>query len=163
MYKKFLTSSVLYDDILYTCGTIFDCLELPGCLTNIFVKDHRCADSVEKLYYLCDFKPICVNCMSVEITNTDSDFLVLSSPELTIRLCFDRNTKTKFNRNKQNEHHSINWKFCCFSFSIACLFFALSGSVSVLSLACSDAFLGVGVENGRKLRDVGNSKHNHMQ
>ena len=66
----------ILDDISYTCGTTFDDLELPGRLTNVFVKDHSCADSIEKLYYSCGFEPICVHCASEEVEDTgDSDSL----------------------------------------------------------------------------------------
>ena len=29
---------------------------------EIFVKDHDCADPVEKLYYSCGYHPICIYC-----------------------------------------------------------------------------------------------------
>ena len=66
----------ILEDVLYTCGTTFDDLEIPGRLTNVFVKDHSCEDNIVKLYYSCSFEPICVHCASEEVTDAvDSDFL----------------------------------------------------------------------------------------
>ena len=66
----------ILDDVSYTCGTTFEDLDLPGRLTNVFVKDHSCGDSVEKLYYSCGYELICVHCASEEVTDSvDSDFL----------------------------------------------------------------------------------------
>ena len=59
----------ILDDILYTCGTTFDNLELPGRLVNVFVKDHSCSDGIEKLYYSCGFEPICIHCASEQVTD----------------------------------------------------------------------------------------------
>ena len=60
----------ILDDILYTCGTTFDDLELPGRLVNVFVKDHSCADSIEKLYYSCGSELICVHYAIEEVTDS---------------------------------------------------------------------------------------------
>jgi len=65
-YSTDLTS--ILDDVSYSCGTSLDELELPGRLMNVFVKDHCCTDSIEKLYYSCSFEPICVHCASEEVT-----------------------------------------------------------------------------------------------
>ena len=66
----------ILEDVSYTCGTTFDNLELPGRLTNVFVKDHSCADTIEKLYYSCGFDNICVHCASEEVKDiVNSDFL----------------------------------------------------------------------------------------
>ena len=73
-YSTDLTS--ILDDVSYSCGTSLDELELPGRLMNVFVKDHCCTDSIEKLYYSCGFEPICVHCASEEVTDcTASQFL----------------------------------------------------------------------------------------
>jgi len=64
----------ILDDISYTCETTFEDLELPGRLTNVFVKDHGCADSIEKLYYSCGFEPICVHCASEEVEDTGNSY-----------------------------------------------------------------------------------------
>lgn len=61
----------ILDDVSYTCGTTFDDLDLPGRLTNVFVKDHSCADSIENLYYSCGFEPICFRCASEEVEDSD--------------------------------------------------------------------------------------------
>ena len=60
----------ILDDVSYTCGTISEDFDLPGCLTNVFVKDHSCADSIEKLYYSCGFEPICVHCASEDVEDS---------------------------------------------------------------------------------------------
>ena len=39
------------DDVSYTCGMLFDEVELSGRLKNVCVKDHKCYDHIEKLYY----------------------------------------------------------------------------------------------------------------
>jgi hypothetical protein len=61
----------ILDDVSYTCGTTFDDLDLPGRLTNVFVKDHNCTECIEKLYYSCGFEPIYVYCASEEVEDSD--------------------------------------------------------------------------------------------
>ena len=51
----------------YTCGVTFSDLDLPGRLKNVCVKDHRCNDPIEKLYYSCGFKPVCCYCASNDV------------------------------------------------------------------------------------------------
>ena len=57
------------DDISYTCGVMFSELDLPGRLKNVCVKDHKCSDPIEKLYYSCDFEAICCWCASDDVAN----------------------------------------------------------------------------------------------
>ena len=38
----------ILEDVSYLCGATFNDLELPGCLVNICIKDHRCTDPIEK-------------------------------------------------------------------------------------------------------------------
>ena len=57
------------DDISYTCGVMFSDLDLPGRLKNVCVKDHKCSDPIEKLYYSCDFEAICCWCASDDVTS----------------------------------------------------------------------------------------------
>ena len=60
------------DDISYTCGVSFSDLDLPGRLKNVCVREHKCGDSIEKLYFSCDFEPICIKCSSEDVqSNTD--------------------------------------------------------------------------------------------
>ena len=50
----------ILDDIVYTCDTTFDELELPTSLKTVYVKTHHCFDPMEKVYYSCSiFTPIC--------------------------------------------------------------------------------------------------------
>ena len=82
----------------YSCGTSLDELELPGRLMNVFVKDHCCTDSIEKLYYSCGFEPICVHCASEEVTDcTASQFLPQCQECISQGL--DRVNRPKKNRN----------------------------------------------------------------
>ena len=64
----------ILEDVSYTCGTSFEDFNMPGRLANVFVKDHSCADVIEKLYYSCGFEPICVHCAS-EDTIDSEEFL----------------------------------------------------------------------------------------
>ncbi|XP_066928996.1 uncharacterized protein [Clytia hemisphaerica] len=48
-------------NIAYTCGFMFDDVNLPNGIT-VFVKDHDCADPIERLYYSCGYEPICIQC-----------------------------------------------------------------------------------------------------
>ena len=53
----------ILNDVVYTCGTTFDELELPTSLKTVCVKTHHCFDPMEKLYYSCSiFTPICYYC-----------------------------------------------------------------------------------------------------
>ncbi len=68
-YQEVCELEKALDDISYTCGMLFAELELPGRLKNVCVKDHKCYDPIEKLYYACDFELICAHCASVEVEN----------------------------------------------------------------------------------------------
>ena len=45
----------------YTCGFLFDDIQLPHGV-NVHVKDHDCADPIERIYYSCHFEPMCIHC-----------------------------------------------------------------------------------------------------
>ena len=66
----------------YTCGVSFLDLELPGRLKNVCVRDHKCNDSMEKLYYSCSFEPICMKCAS-ENVQPNTEFFPLCPDYLT--------------------------------------------------------------------------------
>ena len=55
------------DDISYTCGVSFSELDLPGRLKDVCIRDHKCNDPTEKLYYSCEFESICCYCASDEV------------------------------------------------------------------------------------------------
>ena len=58
----------ILDDVSYTCGVSFSDLELTRRLKNFCLRDHKCRDPIEKLYYSCDFEPIiCINCASQNV------------------------------------------------------------------------------------------------
>ncbi len=66
----------ILEDVSYSCETTLEDLDMPGRLANGFVKDHSCADDMEKLYYSCGFEPICVHCASEDVVDSvDSEFL----------------------------------------------------------------------------------------
>ena len=60
----------ILDDVLYSCGTTLEDLDMPGQLTNVFVKHHSCADCMKKLYYSCGFESVCVHCASEDVTDS---------------------------------------------------------------------------------------------
>ena len=68
------------DDISYTCGMVFEELELLGRLKNVCIKDHKCYDPIEKLYYSCEFDLIWVHCrmpptyLSVKVAKIKESF-----------------------------------------------------------------------------------------
>jgi len=68
----------ILEESAYTCGVLFSNLELSGRLKNVCVKDHRCTDPIEKLYYSCGFEPICL-CDLISTGNDDSAFLPMCS------------------------------------------------------------------------------------
>ena len=106
----------ILDDISYTCGTTFDDLELPGRLTNVFVKDHNCADSIEKLYYSCGFEPICVHCASEEVEDTATLIPSTTVPRMQ-----------PFGASKQTEEEIL--------FSLTLLLIFLHSTVCVIKLS----------------------------
>ena len=46
----------------YTCGSKLKDLDLPEEFSNVEIRDHRCKDPIEKLYYSAKFDPICIYC-----------------------------------------------------------------------------------------------------
>ena len=66
-YQEVMELTQCLDDISYTCGVAFSDLDFPGRLKNVCMKDHRCNDPIEKLYYSCEFEPICCQCASEEV------------------------------------------------------------------------------------------------
>ena len=64
------------DDVSYSCGLSLSELDLPSRLKGVGVKDHRCNDPTEKLYYSCDFEPICYWCASENVPESTEYFPV---------------------------------------------------------------------------------------
>lgn len=56
------TLQSILEDVSYTCGASFDDLSLPESLSCVVVRDHRCGDVIEALYYSAGFEDICVHC-----------------------------------------------------------------------------------------------------
>ena len=77
MVRNRLLSSVkqlgiLLDDVSYTCGAMFEDLDLPPSLSSVCIKAHNCFDPIEKLYYSCGlFEPICYYCGRAVEMNAD--------------------------------------------------------------------------------------------
>lgn len=69
-YQENCELQTALDDISYTCGMLFDELEFPGRLKNVGVKDHKCHDHIEKLYYSCEFDLICAHCASEDVEHS---------------------------------------------------------------------------------------------
>lgn len=57
--------------ILHMHNHVYGELELPERLKNVCVKDHKCNDHTEKLYYSCDLETIC--CWCVQPDNVSDD------------------------------------------------------------------------------------------
>ena len=71
-YQEVVELGKTLDDISYTCGVSFSDLELPGRLNNVCVRDHKCKDPIENMYYSCGFEPICMKCASGDVqSNTE--------------------------------------------------------------------------------------------
>jgi hypothetical protein len=68
-YQEVCELERILDDVSYTCGMLFSELELPGRLKNVCVKDCKCYDPIEKLYYSCDYELICAHCASADVLN----------------------------------------------------------------------------------------------
>ena len=51
-------------EVSYTCGMLFDEIDLPDSLKSVKVKEHFCHDPTEKLYYSSGYETICFYCGS---------------------------------------------------------------------------------------------------
>jgi len=80
-----LLESIL-EDIAYTCGASLEDLDLPGNLSNVVVKDHRCGDAIEKLYYSANYENIysiyCANTNDLIVDEVDSYPICTSCAEV---------------------------------------------------------------------------------
>ena len=68
------TFQSILDDTSYTCGATLEDLHLPNRLAGVCVKDHSCYGMVEKLYYSCGYKPICIYCSSENVEESTEFF-----------------------------------------------------------------------------------------
>ena len=62
----------LLEDVSYSCGATFQDLDLPDSITCVHILEHNCYDSVEPLYYVAGFDPICVYCASEEVQDSST-------------------------------------------------------------------------------------------
>ena len=74
----------VFEDFTYTCGASLSDLDLSGRLQDVVVRDLRCYDPLEKLYYSLNHDPICIYCCSERS---------LHSPESCYPQCTDCNDK----------------------------------------------------------------------
>ena len=74
----------VFEDFTYTCGASLSDLDLSGRLQDVVVRDLRCYDPLEKLYYSLNRDPICIYCCSERS---------LHSPESCYPQCTDCNDK----------------------------------------------------------------------
>ena len=50
------------EGMIFTCGSSLQELELPAPLSEVYVRNLKCFDQVEKLYYSAGYEPICIYC-----------------------------------------------------------------------------------------------------
>ena len=55
-YQEAVELGRALDEMSYTCGVSLSDLKLPGRLKNVGVRDHKCRDPMEKLFYSCGFE-----------------------------------------------------------------------------------------------------------
>ncbi len=54
------TLQSILEEVSYTCGASLEDLDLPESLRQVVIRDHRCGDSIEKLYYSAGYEDICI-------------------------------------------------------------------------------------------------------
>ena len=65
---------LVLEDVSYSCGAMFNELDIPDSLTCVHVLEHICYDPVEPLYYVAGFDPICVYCASEELRESSTEY-----------------------------------------------------------------------------------------
>lgn len=62
------------DDVTYTCGAQLQDLQLGDRFAEVFVRQIRCSDLVEKLYYsVGKYQPVCIHCCSEDSLTNAAD------------------------------------------------------------------------------------------
>ena len=56
------TLQCVLEDVSYTCGASLEDLALPNSLSSIVIRDHRCGDRIEALYYSAGFEDMRTLC-----------------------------------------------------------------------------------------------------
>ena len=51
IYHFSTTLETTLADVTYSCGALLDELNLPPGLESVYIRDHQCGDTTEKLYY----------------------------------------------------------------------------------------------------------------
>ena len=77
-YQEVVELGKVLDDTSYSCDVALSDLDLPDWLKNMSLRDHKCGDPIEKLYYSCGFEPICMKCSSEDVQSS-TDFFPLCS------------------------------------------------------------------------------------
>lgn len=63
----------ILEDVSYSCGALLDELALPPALESVCVKDHKCDDPLERLYYSAGYPAICYYCASEDLDESVPD------------------------------------------------------------------------------------------
>ena len=50
------------DGLSFTCGSSLQELDLPAPLNDVYVRNLKCFEQVERLYYSAGYEPICIYC-----------------------------------------------------------------------------------------------------
>ena len=57
----------IIEDMSYTCGATFEDITMPEGLESVRIEVRNYYDPIEKLYYSCGFKSICIYCGKFEV------------------------------------------------------------------------------------------------
>ena len=70
------TLQSVLEDVSYTCGASLEDLALPDSLSSVVIRDHRCGDRMEVLYYSAAFEDICIHCAATTdlVTGSESSY-----------------------------------------------------------------------------------------
>jgi hypothetical protein len=68
------TLQSVLEDVSYTCGASLEDLALPDSLSSVVIRDHRCGDRIEALYYSAGFEDKCIHCAAMTDLVTGSSY-----------------------------------------------------------------------------------------
>ena len=78
------------DGLMFTCGSLLEDLNLPEALKEVYVRDVSCLDPIEKLYYSCNYDPICIHC-AAELDASSVDSTIHNVATASRQKCHDIN------------------------------------------------------------------------
>lgn len=66
------TLQSVLEDVSYTCGASLEDVDLGPSLASykLMIRDHRCGDNIEKLYYSAGHETICIFCGTTDLVNS---------------------------------------------------------------------------------------------